>query len=537
MQTVVHHYMDKWYIRPVPESPVAPRLVLLYLTLFGGDGMMKTVCQDRIKEEWMGLVAYRNKFRNSGKHGSMWIIAIGMAVLLTGYFGLGGGGRGKNPEKEQAEAAMSEYKQAVAKVGEVEITRGQVTDLVRKMSEGREMSPMQKHFISLMVLQSLEEQTILAESAKTQGIKVSDSDVKAEIKKRTEEAATAQGIDSLPKEDRDRLRAELKYQFPEDDVRRELYIQRLSDKLKGNVTLETKGLKPEEIEVNARHILISWKGSQPGQSPVTRTQAQAEKLAKELLAKAQANQGGFADLAKEYSDDQGSKPQGGDLGWFNRMTMVTFADAAFNAKPGSVVGPVKTQYGYHIIKVEDRRVSEARQQQEVTKFLNEQKKKMKMVVLAPDFKAAQAYQEYQREKSTKDKKAAEPKRLAALSAYETAIKERPRDPVNYAMLGIMYHDAAQYQKALDVLQKGAALQPPLAQIQLSLGDVYRKMKQPDKALNAYKLAGRYAGSDADVHRQLLIAYEQMKQRDLAKAQMQWLMNTQQSQGPMMPQGQ
>ena len=62
----------------------------------------------------------------------------------------------------------------------------------------------------------------------------------------------------------------------------------------------------------------------------------------------------FATVAKEKSDD-GSKTQGGDLGWFGRGQMVKeFNDASFNGKIGVIQKPIKTQFGYHIIKVFDR---------------------------------------------------------------------------------------------------------------------------------------------------------------------------------------
>ena len=64
----------------------------------------------------------------------------------------------------------------------------------------------------------------------------------------------------------------------------------------------------------------------------------------------------FAALATELSDDPGSKTQGGDLGFFGRGQMIAeFEEAAFNAQPGEVVGPVKTNFGYHLIRVEERR--------------------------------------------------------------------------------------------------------------------------------------------------------------------------------------
>ncbi|MCD6167173.1 hypothetical protein DRQ12_07415 [candidate division KSB1 bacterium] len=64
----------------------------------------------------------------------------------------------------------------------------------------------------------------------------------------------------------------------------------------------------------------------------------------------------FAELAQVYSEDPASAAKGGDLGYFGRGSMVKpFEDAAFAARPGEVVGPIQTQFGLHIIKVEDRK--------------------------------------------------------------------------------------------------------------------------------------------------------------------------------------
>jgi peptidyl-prolyl cis-trans isomerase C len=96
--------------------------------------------------------------------------------------------------------------------------------------------------------------------------------------------------------------------------------------------------KPED-EVRARHILVK-----------------TEKEAKDIIAEL-AKGGDFAKIATEKSDDKGSAEQGGDLGFFTKGTMVpAFAKAAFDMKPGETSkAPVKTDFGYHIIKVEERR--------------------------------------------------------------------------------------------------------------------------------------------------------------------------------------
>ena len=100
-------------------------------------------------------------------------------------------------------------------------------------------------------------------------------------------------------------------------------------------------------ERTVAHVLIPVK---PDATEADR--AAARKQADELFARARANPAKFGDLAREFSKDPGSAQQGGDLGTFARGTMVKgFEDAAFAANVGDIVGPVQTEFGWHIIKV------------------------------------------------------------------------------------------------------------------------------------------------------------------------------------------
>jgi peptidyl-prolyl cis-trans isomerase C len=100
---------------------------------------------------------------------------------------------------------------------------------------------------------------------------------------------------------------------------------------------KVKQLKPEE-EVQARHILVA-----------------SEEEAKKLITRIDAGED-FAQLAKENSGDAGSKTQGGMLGFFGKGQMVPqFEEAAFALQKGGVSKPVQSQFGWHVIKVEDRR--------------------------------------------------------------------------------------------------------------------------------------------------------------------------------------
>jgi peptidyl-prolyl cis-trans isomerase D len=100
-------------------------------------------------------------------------------------------------------------------------------------------------------------------------------------------------------------------------------------------------------ERQASHILIAVK-----KDASDAEKAKAKQKATELAEKARAKPDSFAELAKANSQDPGSATQGGDLGSFSRGAMVKpFEDAVFAAKVGDIVGPVQTDFGYHVIKV------------------------------------------------------------------------------------------------------------------------------------------------------------------------------------------
>lgn len=101
--------------------------------------------------------------------------------------------------------------------------------------------------------------------------------------------------------------------------------------------------------VKASHILVNF-----GEN---KDSARAETM--RILREARSKPDNFAMLAMQYSQDPGSGQRGGDLGFFGRGRMVQpFEEAAFGAKVGEIVGPVESQFGFHIIKVDDKRSEE-----------------------------------------------------------------------------------------------------------------------------------------------------------------------------------
>jgi len=118
--------------------------------------------------------------------------------------------------------------------------------------------------------------------------------------------------------------------------------------------------KQDYEQVRARHILIRAAGSPAPAEAGKKELSDAEALAKaQDIRKKLAAGGDFAALATQESDDTGSKDKGGDLNFFKHGQMVPpFDQAAFSMKVGEISEPVKTQFGYHIIKVEARKTYE-----------------------------------------------------------------------------------------------------------------------------------------------------------------------------------
>jgi peptidyl-prolyl cis-trans isomerase D len=126
-----------------------------------------------------------------------------------------------------------------------------------------------------------------------------------------------------------------------------------------------------KIEWKARHILI-----EAGSDATDEEVKEAEKKAEDLLVKINAGES-FEDLAKKFSDDFGSRKSGGDLGWFGANTMVKpFENAVKAMKVGEVTtAAVKSQFGFHLIKLEDIKPEVVRPFEEVREQLLAELKK------------------------------------------------------------------------------------------------------------------------------------------------------------------
>lgn len=202
----------------------------------------------------------------------------------------------------------------ILKVGREEIKNSEVMDVWKGLFQG-DKAPDFASFdenIRQNVLRSMASERLIYQEAAKAGYDKND-----EVKKRVEQ-----------------MQRQIAMQVFMEDKAKNL----VSDaQLKAAYDEKAKASKNEE-EVSARHILVA-------------SEDEAKKIAEELK-----KGGDFDKVAKEKSTDKGSGARGGDLGWFTKDKMVPeFADAAFKLKKGEISTPVKSAFGWHVIKLDDRR--------------------------------------------------------------------------------------------------------------------------------------------------------------------------------------
>lgn len=214
----------------------------------------------------------------------------------------------------------------VAKVGDENITKDDLYDVLVK-SSGQE------------ALNALIDEKIVEMELKKEKIDVSKDEIAEELEVFKEEVGGDEAFNAALEQ------SGISEEAFEEDIEQYLGTRKLmeplievnDDEIKAYFD-ENKSDFDTEEQVDARHILV-----------------EDEKEAKDLVKKIKDGED-FEELAKEHSTDQGSALMGGNLGFFTRGKMVPeFDEKAFSMKKGEVSEPVKSEYGYHIIEVLDKK--------------------------------------------------------------------------------------------------------------------------------------------------------------------------------------
>jgi foldase protein PrsA len=199
------------------------------------------------------------------------------------------------------------------------------------------VTPYGKDTLSLLI-----DNRIIEMEAKKEGVKVSEQEIKDELQMYIDSYGGDEAFEAALKQSgvsEEDLKQDIEYYVliekllkPEIDV---------TEEEKKAYFEENKATYDQQEQVEASHILVE-------------DEATAKEVAEKL-----ADGGDFAELAKEYSTDSSSE-SGGELGFFAKGDMVAeFENAAFAMKAGEISDPVKSEYGYHIIKVTDKKEAKA----------------------------------------------------------------------------------------------------------------------------------------------------------------------------------
>jgi len=234
------------------------------------------------------------------------------------------------------------------------------------------------------ILDNLITMELYAQAAEKMGIKVDEKELESKFN----------DIKKMFPSEQEFAEALKKENLTVDEVKKNIRLVTIKQKVDAQIT---KGLTVTDEQGQDYYNKNPEQFKEPEQVKGKHILVKTEKEAQDILNQLRAG-GDFAQLAKKYSTDEGSKNQGGDLGWISRGQMVPeFEKVAFELAPGATSGPVKSQFGYHIIRVEEKKAARQKtfeevkeqakqsllskkQQEKVQSWIIEQRKKAKIKI-------------------------------------------------------------------------------------------------------------------------------------------------------------
>lgn len=478
-----------------------------------------------------------------------------LIFVVGAYYTFGGPARSHRDEYSGRQGRVSAI---VAVVNGEKIPRSAFeARLALQEDFGREKDITQERWLKMSILNSLIDEKLTEQAVKREGIKITKEDVKKKIEEEVTQTINLRFSDEKAKFRYLKKQGKTPQQL-EDEIRREISkdkerLQRtiaeekLRQLVEQRVTLTDEELKESFTEIRASHILIKPEeelkrtlknaGSKPEQADAdTLARQKAEKLLAQLK-----NGADFAKLAREHSDDPGSAPKGGDLGFFRKGMMVReFEEAAFKLQPGQISEIVKSPFGYHIIKISARKT-------ELPKDFEKNKNVYREQVLSErKFRAWQEYQETLKaqakieirdkellaykllEEAAKSGTMDKLKQMQAKQLLEEAVKENPGNATAMWELAALYEQEGNKQRAVELLEAASAIPEGAAapMLHVKLGELYEALKQKDKAIaeyqNAFDRASTFTPANYFTNMQIEQKLKAMGETTLVKQVTQWL---------------
>ncbi|MBI1948766.1 MAG: peptidylprolyl isomerase [Deltaproteobacteria bacterium] len=264
----------------------------------------------------------------------------------------------KKSEGSTDQPAAADPTGPVARVNGQDIPRAEFSKQMERtrarfQRAGRQIAPQLEGRLKENLIRKMVEEELIAQKAKAEGVTIDAAELEAKLAEHKARFGSDKAFSSFLE----------RTQQSEADVKADLEKNLLRDKLFAKLLAgqepteadaekyygENKDKYLQKEQITAQHILLK--------TDKDTTDAQKKEklaLAKKLTAEAKKQGADFGEIAKRSSEGP-TAARGGDLGTFSRGRMVKqFEDAAFAAKAGDIVGPVETQFGYHVIKVNEK---------------------------------------------------------------------------------------------------------------------------------------------------------------------------------------
>jgi peptidyl-prolyl cis-trans isomerase C len=486
---------------------------------------------------------------------TLWVFIV---IFFVGtYYMYGGGGDGGGGPQQAGPRTVTPV---VARVDGHEITRHEYEARLAWAQSGRSAPLTEQRQLKTGLLDAIIDNYLLLSAAHAEGIRVSNDEIEAKKNEMIEEIIEVRYADrrilrealerenmSLDEFKQRRLRDQLP---DEETIRTNLLYEKLEEHVERNVQVTDEDLRASFAEVNARHILIDPQrimmeaqeeaagedGAEAAESETPMTFEQAELQARELMTEiTQRLDDGedFATLAEEYSHCP-SASDGGDLGWFGPGQMVpAFEEVAFRLQPGELSDIVETDFGLHVIKVEDRRedvpddealLSERREelmQQRIQRAWQDYQERLRAAaeieIVDPELKAYKLLEE-------------DPQQNVA-EAAELLAAAADSDPYNASArftLASLLRQGGQNEEAIRVLRQLTETHEGSNSpyVQMELATLMRETGRDEQAIEHLQQASDFAqGFDFQnyfVHMQAQRIFEELERPDLAEREQEWI---------------
>lgn len=480
--------------------------------------------------------------------GKTLVVIIGALLVFSFVYSGMPGGRGAGG----VAGAANGRDEAVGTVNGVDLTRGEFEQSLSSVRSEAQMQsqmfgqpvtfgPLQSGALHQEALDRLTTGKLSLAAAEKMGLKVTDDDIQRQRMQIASQANVAQTLGLKPGAslaDIDSAfaklgEASLEDKLPDDKMRASALQEKLQTYLKNKTVVSEQDARASYTQYHTRHILIDNK---------KRSDVQAQQQANQLLAKAKAPGADFAALAKQISDDPGTKNKGGDDGWIDQNTTYVpeFKTAAFALKPGETTLVKSPQYGYFVINLQATRpnlpkdfdknkaqyiaqVQQQKQQQAEQDFITGLKNDPanKIVIADPQLRADREASEAAKESDPAKKQTLFE---SALADYQKALAAKPNlsgQAEIQAQMAQIYQQQKQTAPAAAALKAAVAAQDD-PNMRMALGTLQMQNKQTAEAAENFQAASKQAWDNPMLHNQLLGLYLQMKRPDLIAQERTWI---------------